>query len=98
MAPSTRILVVADDGQVGRWLQHLIDAMGFAGRVEVEDTAAFERRAAAAISSTCDLLLAALDFSPAMAPASYDWIDRTLAPPGAPPLVVVADNGDELAA
>jgi len=98
MAPSTRILVVADDGQVGRWLQHLIDAMGFAGRVDVEDTAAFEQRAATAVSSGCDLLIAALDFSTAMAPASYDWIDRTLAPPGAPPLVVVADNGDELAA
>ncbi len=93
-----RILIVADDGQVGRWLQHRIDTLGLGGTIEVEDTAAFERRLATPDAVSHDVLVAALDFSPACYATAFEWIDRALAPPGAAPLVVVSDHGDEVAA
>ena len=72
--------------------------MGLGGKIEVEDSAAFDRRLAMHGVSTHDLLVAALDFSPACYASSFEWIERALAPPAAPPLVVVADHGDEVAA
>ncbi|MEJ0099782.1 MAG: protein kinase [Pseudomonadota bacterium] len=97
MAPSTRILIVAEDGQVGRWLQHRIDTLGLAGRIDLEDTAAFERRLAAAGALPFDLLVAALDFARDSA-TTLGWIDRATATADMPPLVVIADHGDEVAA
>lgn len=97
MAQALRILIVADDVQVGRWLQHRIDTLGIGGKIDVEDTAAFERRLATGGASQ-DVLVAALDFSPACYASSFEWLDRALAPPTTPPLIVVADHGDETAA
>jgi eukaryotic-like serine/threonine-protein kinase len=97
VAQALRILIVAEDGQVGRWLQHRIDTLGLGGKIEVEDTAAFERRLATGGASH-DMVVAALDFAPACYAASFEWLDRALASPAAPPLIVVADHGDEVAA
>jgi len=98
MAPAKRILIVADDGKVGRWLQHRLDAASLAGHIDVQDRAAFERRPAATRGRACDVLMGVLDFAPDAAPAAFDWIDRAVATPGAPPLIVIADNGDERSA
>jgi DNA-binding NarL/FixJ family response regulator len=97
VAPS-RILIVADDGQVGRWLQHRIDTLGLAGRIELADRAAFAGHPAGAALAGVDLVVGALDFSPATAAASFEWIEQVLGATAAPPLVVVADHGDEGAA
>lgn len=97
VAPS-RILIVADDPQVGRWLQHRIDTLSLAGRIELEDRATFAQRLAGTTLAGVDLLVGALDFSPAAAPGTFEFMDHALGAAGAPPLVVVADHGDETAA
>lgn len=98
MSPALRVLVVVDDEQVGRWLQHRIETVGLAARIDLENYAAFERRLVASIGSACDVLFAVLDFSPDAVTPAFDWIDRVLAPPVTPPLIVVANHGDELSA
>ena len=99
MAPRPlRLLVVADDGQVGRWLQHRIEALGAGHQAELEDVCAFDRRLATTSAAGVDVLLAVLDFSPDAQPSSFDWIDRVLGIPDMAPLVVVAQNGDETSA
>ena len=98
MASAIRILVVADDAEAGLWLQELLESQPLAGHVEVEDNTAFEQRPAATLARSFDLLVCLADFSPESTEASFAWIERALAPPGAPPVVVVAENGDELAA
>lgn len=98
MSRSLRLLVVAEDGQVGRWLQHRIEALEAGHSAELDDNAAFERRLAASSLNDIDVLVALLDFAPAIQPAAFDWIERVLGIPDMPPLVVIAQNGDELAA
>ncbi|HUG72417.1 MAG TPA: protein kinase [Steroidobacteraceae bacterium] len=93
-----RLLVIADDGQLGRWLQHRIESLGANHQTELEDANAFERRLATTCAAGIDVLMAVLDFSPDTQAASFEWIDRVLGIPGMPPLVVVAQNGDELSA
>jgi DNA-binding NarL/FixJ family response regulator len=98
MAGPIRILMVADDAEAGRRLQELLETQPLAGAIEVEDGAAFEQRPTSKLARSFDLLIGLVDFSPESADESFAWIERALAPPGAPPLVVVAENGDELAA
>jgi DNA-binding response OmpR family regulator len=97
MESGARVLIVADDAPVGRWLQHRIDALGLARSIEVEDGAAFDSRPRGSLSTSFDVLVAALDFAAPVTAAAHDWISRA-ACAGAPPVLVVADNGDELAA
>jgi hypothetical protein len=96
MEAGVRVLVVADDAQKGRWLQHRIDALGLARGVDVEDGARFDARPPGS-AGTYDVLVAALDFAAPVAAAAHDWLGRA-ARAGAPPVLVVADNGDEIAA
>src|SRR5689334_3268741 len=86
VAPS-RILIVADEAQVGRWLQHRIDTLSLAGRIELEDCATFAQRLAGAGLAGIDLLVGALDFSASAAPSTQAFLDQALGVPGAPPLV-----------
>jgi FixJ family two-component response regulator/predicted Ser/Thr protein kinase len=98
VARSLRLLVVADDAQVGRWLQHRVESLGASHQTELDDASAFERRLATTSAAGIDVLMALLDFSPDTQATSFDWIDRVLEIPDMPPLVVVAQNGDEMAA
>ena len=98
MPRSLRLLVVADDGQTGRWLQHRIESLDAGHQAEFDDPVAFERRLATTSSAGIDVLVAALDFSPDSRAASLGWIERVLGIPDMPPLLVVAQDGDELAA
>jgi len=98
MSRPLRVLVVADDGPVGRWLQHRVESLGAGHQTELEDLAAFDRRLAATLAAGTDVLMAVLDFAPDNQAASYAWIERVMDIPDLPPLVVVADNGDELSA
>jgi ActR/RegA family two-component response regulator/predicted Ser/Thr protein kinase len=98
VARPLRVLVVGDDAQVGRWLQHRIESMGDSHQTELDDAAAFERRLATTSAAGIDVLMAVLDFAPDTQAASFDWIDRVLDIPDMPSLVVVAQNGDELTA
>lgn len=93
-----RLLVVSDDGQVGRWLQHRIESLDAGHQAELEDNCAFERRLATTFAAGVDVLLAVLDFAPDTQGASLEWIERVLGIPDMPALLVVAQNGDELSA
>jgi predicted Ser/Thr protein kinase len=90
--------MVADDGPVGRWLQHRVESLGAGHETELDDLAAFDRRLATTFAAGVDVLMAVLDFAPDHQAASHAWIGRVLDIPDLPPLVVVADNGDELSA
>jgi eukaryotic-like serine/threonine-protein kinase len=93
-----RILAVSDDAQVGRWLQHRIEALRDDCALTLESYDAFERRLATSGAEEFDALLAVLDFEPEQTAASFAWLDRIKGVPGSPQLVVVAENGDELSA
>jgi len=93
-----RLLVVADDAQVGRWLLHRIESLAGNHQAELDDASAFERRLATTSAAGIDVLMSVLDFSPDAQAASFDWMDRVLDIPDMPPLVVVSQNGDELSA
>jgi FixJ family two-component response regulator/predicted Ser/Thr protein kinase len=98
VARPLRLLVVADDAQVGRWLLHRIESLDGNHQAELDDAAAFERRLATTSAAGIDVLMPVLDFSPDTQAASFDWMDRVLDIPDMPPLVVVSQNGDELTA
>ncbi len=98
MKPETQILVVAEDSQVGRWLQHRIEALRNDARIVLEARSAFERRLATTGTAEFNLLFAVLDFSTEAAAVAMEWVEHVQGIPGSPPLVVMAENGDELSA
>ena len=98
MRRALRILAVSDDAQVGRWLQHRIEALRDDCALTLESYDAFERRLATSGAEEFDALFAVLDFEPEETAASFAWLDRIKGVPGSPQLVVVAENGDELSA
>ena len=98
MLRSLRILAIADDAQVGRWLQHRIEALREDCSLTLESYEAFERRLATSGPEEFDALFAVLDFADDEAAASLAWLERIKGVPGSPPLVIVAEEGDELSA
>jgi eukaryotic-like serine/threonine-protein kinase len=93
-----RILVVSDDSQVGRWLQHRVETLRADCALTPESYEAFERRLASSGTDEFDAVFAVLDFDPEQSAASFAWLDRIKGVPGSTQLVVVAENGDELCA
>jgi eukaryotic-like serine/threonine-protein kinase len=93
-----RILAVSDDAQVGRWLQHRVEALRDDCALTLESYDAFERRLATSGAGEFDALFTVLDFHDDETAASFAWLDRIKGIPGSPQLVVVAENGDELSA
>ncbi len=98
MKPDLQILVVADDSQVGRWLQHRIEALRQDTRIVVEASAGFEHRLATTGTAEFSLLIAVLDFSTGASAAAMEWVEHVQGIPGSPPLVVLAEDGDEMSA
>jgi CheY-like chemotaxis protein len=98
VAQRARILVVADDRQIGRWLQHHLETLGDGHQVELDDGAGFTHRLATGGAGAFDLLFTALDFAPDAPTPALERLDQMLGMPGLPPLAVVAQNGDELSA
>jgi len=93
-----RILAVSDDAQVGRWLQHRIEALRDDCALTIESYEAFERRLATSGTEEYDALFAVLGFEEDETAASFAWLDRIKGAPGSTQLVVVAEDGDELSA
>jgi serine/threonine-protein kinase PpkA len=93
-----RILVVSDDAQVGRWLQHRVETLRNDCALTLESYAAFERRLATSGTDEFDAVFAVLNFAQEEAAASFAWLDRIKGVPGSPQLVVMAEGGDELSA
>ncbi len=93
-----RILVLSDDAQVGRWLQHRIEALREDCALTLESYEAFERRLATSGTDEFDALFAVLGFEAEETAASFAWLERIKGVPGSTQLVVVAEDGDELSA
>jgi len=98
VAEARRVLVVSGDSQVGRWLQHRIDTLEGSYAVELDDFAAFDRRLATAGMTGISALVCVLDFAPDAAADAFEQIEHVLGMPDMAPLIVLAQNGDELAA
>lgn len=98
VARKLRILVVSEDSRVGRWLQHRVETLRDDCVLTLESYEAFERRLATSGTDEFDAVFTVLGFEQAEAAASFAWLDRIKGVPGSPQLVVVAENGDELAA
>ena len=98
MPRDKRILVVAADSQVGRWLQHRIEALRNDCHIELDSMAAFERRLATDGTGEFGLLFAVLDFSNTAEQPALAWLERVMGIPDTPPVIVLAEHGDELAA
>ena len=98
MSRPLRILVVSDDAQVGRWLQHRVEALRDDCALMLESYEAFERRLATSGTDEFDALFAVLGFDDDETASSFAWLDRIKGVPGSPQLVVVAEDGDELSA
>ena len=58
MPRAHHVLIVADDLNVGRWLQHRVESLAAGHLAELDDHAAFERRLAATSASGIDVVLA----------------------------------------
>lgn len=95
-----RILVVADDRQLGLWLRHHIEALREDVVVEASSGADFERRLALTGIEGFDLLVLLLGMRAEPGPDARDleWFSKLREFPALPPQIVVAEDGDEFAA
>jgi predicted Ser/Thr protein kinase/ActR/RegA family two-component response regulator len=94
-----RLLVVAFDAQYGRWLAHRIEASREDCGCELLDFDAFRRRRGSLTLRDTDLLVLVLDFANDGASSTgLDWLRKLKDQPGMPPMLAIAENGDELTA
>ena len=97
---SARLLVVAEDTQYGRWLRHRIEASRERSKVEAIDFEQFRQRRGSLTRRDCDLLLMVMRFASNSDGVSdgLEWLRRMRDQPGMPPVMAVAEDGDELTA
>jgi ActR/RegA family two-component response regulator len=95
-----RILVVSGDTRFSTWLRHHIEALRDDVLVDAETLADFEHRLATNGTAAFDLVVPLLRFEEREdIPADgLEWLERLRDVPDSPPLVVVAEDGDELTA
>jgi eukaryotic-like serine/threonine-protein kinase len=100
VAATSRLLVVADDLQFGRWLLHRIEALRSDLTVDAELTEAFERRLALSGPSDHDALLVVLQYAATESTAltGTAWLAKLREFPDMPAVFVIAQDGDELTA
>ncbi|MGC4027340.1 MAG: protein kinase [Steroidobacteraceae bacterium] len=100
MAGIIRTLIVADDQRFGLWLRHHIEALRDDVSVSYESSADFERRLALTGTADIDLVALLLHLGPDAAASEHglDWFARLREFPDLPPQIIIAENGDELAA
>ena len=98
---SARLLVVCDDAQFGRWLQHRIEATRDDTTVAVLDFAALQKQRPRPSLRDCDLLLPVLhcgDDAEAQDSPGIKWLAALEIRADIVPLLVIAESGNELAA
>ncbi len=94
-----RLLVAATDAQYGRWLVHRIETLREDCAGECVDFDEFRRRRSSLTLRDADLLVLVLDFAADGASSmGLDWLRKLKEQPGLPPVLAIAENGDELAA
>jgi eukaryotic-like serine/threonine-protein kinase len=94
-----RLLVVAHEPQYGRWLVHRIETLRDDCGCTFIDFDEFRRRRNSLTLRDIDLLVLLLDFTnDGASSAGLDWLRRLKDQPGLPPIVAIAEHGDELSA
>jgi eukaryotic-like serine/threonine-protein kinase len=94
-----RLLIVANEPTYGRWLVHRIETLRDDCGGTVIDYDEFRRRRSSLTLHDADLLVLILDFSNDGASSTgLDWLRRLKDQPGLPPVLTIAENGDELSA
>ena len=98
---SVRLLVVCEDPQFGRWLQHRIEATRDETTVALLDFAALQKQRPRPTLRDCDLLIPVLQCGSegdvADSPG-LQWLAKLEVRADIVPLLVVAESGNELAA
>lgn len=98
---SARLLVVCDDPQLGCWLQHRIEATRDDTTVALLDFATLQKQRPRPTLRDCDLLMPVLDCGgqPEVADSpGLQWLAALAVRADVVPLLVIAENGNELAA
>ncbi|MDR2214322.1 MAG: protein kinase [Nevskiaceae bacterium] len=91
-----RLLIVSSDKSFGQWLQHHIEALRNDVIVDTETLADFEYRLATQGAATFDLVMPLLSFAvDANQLNGIEWLTRLRDFPGSPPMIVIAEGGDE---
>jgi CheY-like chemotaxis protein len=94
-----RLMVVASEPQYGRWLVHRIETLRDDCGGTCVDFDDFRHRRSSLTLRDIDLLVLVLDFSSDGASSTgLDWLRRLKDQPGLPPVLAIAENGDELSA
>ena len=96
---SHRLLIATADPQYGRWLVHRLETLRDDLAGECVDFDEFRRRRSSLTLRDADLLVLVLDFAADGASSTgHDWLRKLKEQPGLPPVLAIAENGDELAA
>jgi DNA-binding response OmpR family regulator/predicted Ser/Thr protein kinase len=97
---SARLIVVADDPQFGRWLQHRIEASREETTVAVTDFATLQKQRPRPSRRDGDLLLPVLSFKEpeANSRAGIEWLRKLEIDRRILPVLVIAEDGNELSA
>ena len=97
---TARLIVVAEDPQFGRWLQHRIEASREETSVAVTDFATMAKQRPRPTRRDGDLLIPVLSFKAREADNSpgIDWLRRLDIGQRILPVLVIAEDGNELSA
>ncbi|HEV8445141.1 MAG TPA: hypothetical protein VGQ27_16760, partial [Steroidobacteraceae bacterium] len=100
--PHTRkFLIVEDDARYGQWLQHCVSSGWPADSVVHMDWAAFGRVRTSMTVRDYDIVLLAMKFDEGIEEPttdSFEWIRKLRSQPGFPEMIILGEQGSELAA
>jgi len=100
--PHTRkFLIVEDDARYGQWLQHCVSSGWPADSVVHMDWAAFGRVRTSMTVRDYDIVMLAMKFDEGIEEPttdSFEWIRKLRSQPGFPEMIILGEQGSELAA
>ena len=96
-----RFLIVEDDGKYASWLQHAVASGWSADTIVLMDWTSFGRVRTAMTVRDYDIVMLAMKFDEGIEEPttdSFDWIRKLRSQPGFPEMIILAEDGSELAA
>ena len=99
--PTKKFLIVEDDGKYALWLQHAVASGWPADTIVIMDWTSFARVRTAMTVRDYDIVMLALKFDEGIEEPttdSFDWIRKLRSQPSFPEMIIIAEDGSELAA
>ncbi|MEO8016577.1 MAG: protein kinase [Pseudomonadota bacterium] len=96
-----RFLIVENDPKYANWLQHAVGTGWPSDSIVIMDWASFGRVRTAMTVRDYDIVMLALKFDEGIEDPttdSFEWIRKLRSQPGFPEMIIVAEDGSELAA